>query len=130
MQHSIIFHICTSSAWATTKNGKYRCPSLESEGFIHCSTHEQILEVANYLFRGQRDLLLLVIDPQKVLPSIRYEDAGNGKFYPHIYGPLNVNAVVAVQKFEPSTDGSFDLQHLSIATYKKGMRGERIPSVP
>ena len=123
MQHSIIFHICTSSAWATTKNGKYRCPSLESEGFIHCSTHEQILEVANYLFRGQRDLLLLVIDPQKVLPSIRYEDAGNGKFYPHIYGPLNVSAVTEILPLAPNPDGIFALLPTSLGKRNSTLGG-------
>jgi uncharacterized protein (DUF952 family) len=87
LRHSIV-HICSSTAWAATKNrnGEYPCPSLDSEGFIHCSTPDQVVEVANYLFRGQRGLVLLVIDPETWSPSIRYEDAGNGKLYPHIHG--------------------------------------------
>lgn len=111
MQHSIILHICSSTAWTETKNGngEFRCPSLDSEGFIHCSTPDQVVGVANYLFRGQCGLVLLVIDPESVVPSIRYEDAGNGKLYPHIYGPLNVNAVVGVEAFKPSADGTFQL---------------------
>ena len=109
LQHSIVLHICSSTAWAATKNGEYRCPSLDSEGFIHCSTPDQAVDVANSLFRGQRGLVLLVIDPARVVPSIRYEDAGNGKLYPHIYGPLNVNAVVGVEVFKPSADGTFEL---------------------
>ncbi|MGY3618012.1 DUF952 domain-containing protein [Bradyrhizobium sp. USDA 10063] len=88
------------------------CPSnLERSGavFIHCSTPDQLVEVANYLFRGERGLVLLVIDPDRVISPIRYEDAGNGKLYPHIYGPLNSSAVVAVEPFEPSLDGTFEL---------------------
>ena len=84
-------------------------PSLDSEGFIHCSTPDQVVEVANYPYRGQRGLVLLVIGPESVVPSIRYEEAGNGKLYPHTYGPLNVNAVVGVKAFKPSADGTFQL---------------------
>ncbi|MGF6432926.1 DUF952 domain-containing protein [Bradyrhizobium sp. Pha-3] len=110
LQLSVIYHICSPAAWAAANNGEYRPASFGSEGFIHCSTPEQLVEVANYLFRGQRGLILLAIDPARVIPPIRYEDAGNGKLYPHIYGPLNAGAVVAVQPFEPDTDGTFDLQ--------------------
>jgi uncharacterized protein (DUF952 family) len=51
----------------------------------------------------------LVIDPHLVTSEIRREDGGNGNFYPHIYGPLNVNAVTAVVAFERNPDGSFVL---------------------
>ncbi|QOZ10303.1 DUF952 domain-containing protein [Bradyrhizobium sp. CCBAU 51765] len=105
----MIFHICSSALWAEANHSEYRCPSLESEGFIHCSTPDQVVEVADYLFRGQRGLILLVIDPDRVIAPIRYEDAGNGKLYPHIYGPLNSSAVVAVEPFEPNADGTFGL---------------------
>jgi len=109
LQHSIILHICSSIEWGATKNGDYRCSSLDSEGFIHCSTPDQVVEVANHLFLGQRGLVLLVIDPERVIPSIRYEDAGNGKLYPHIYGPLNVSAVIGIEPFEPTVEGKFEL---------------------
>jgi uncharacterized protein (DUF952 family) len=105
----VIFHICSSASWAEAKHSEYRCPSLESEGFIHCSTPDQVVEVANHLFRGNRSLILLAIDPDQVISSIQYEDAGNGKFYPHVYGPLNPSAVIAVEPFEPSADGTFSL---------------------
>lgn len=103
----MILHICPSAAWRDVTDGQYRCSSLETEGFIHCSTVEQVVEVADYLFRGTRGLILLMIDPARVVPQIRYEDAGNGKFYPHIYGPLNADAVVATLPFEPREDGTF-----------------------
>jgi uncharacterized protein (DUF952 family) len=109
LQHLIILHICSSAAWAATKNGDYRCSSLDSEGFIHCSTPDQVVEVANHLFLGQRGLVLLVIDPERVIPNIRYEDAGNGTLYPHIYGPLNVSAVTGIEPFEPTVEGKFEL---------------------
>jgi uncharacterized protein (DUF952 family) len=109
LRHSLIYHICLPDVWTKAKESEYRCPSLESEGFIHCSTPDQLIEVANYLFRGQRGLALLVIDPNRVISPIRYEDAGNGELYPHIYGPLNPSAVVAVEPFELKADGTFVL---------------------
>jgi uncharacterized protein (DUF952 family) len=105
----MILHICSAAEWQASHDGHYRCPSHDHEGFIHCSTPEQVVEVAGRLFHGRRDLVLLVIDPELVTAEIRREDGGNGDFYPHIYGPLNVNAVTAVVAFEPNPDGSFVL---------------------
>src|SRR5438067_10637290 len=105
----VIYHICSPAAWTAASDSGYRSASFDSEGFIHCSTPDQVLEVADYLFRGQRGLILLVIDPDRVTSPIRYEDAGNGKLYPHIYGPLNSSSVVAVELFEPNADGTFRL---------------------
>lgn len=106
---SIILHMCPLAEWTASRNGHYRCASLDNEGFIHCSTPEQVIEAADFLFRGQHGLVLLVIDPTRVTAPIRYEDAGNRKLYPHIYGPLDANAVVDAVPFEPAPDGRFVL---------------------
>lgn len=96
----MILHIATKKDWDLVKEiGGYRGDTLDSQGFIHCSTIDQIDEVAQYLFKGKENLLLLEIDETKVKPEIKYEDAGNGKLYPHIYGQLNIDAVVNVQDF-------------------------------
>jgi len=105
----MILHICSTTEWHASHDGYYCCASLDHEGFIHCSRPEQVVEVAGRLFQRRRDLVLLVIDPELVTAEIRWEDGGNGNFYPHIYGPLNVNAVTAVVAFEPHPDGSFEL---------------------
>ena len=109
MQDAMILHICSAGEWQASPDGHYRCASLDHEGFIHCSRPEQVVEVANRLFHGRQGLVLLVIDPELVTAEMRYEDGGNGNFYPHIYGPLNVRAVTAVVAFEPNSDGSFEL---------------------
>jgi uncharacterized protein (DUF952 family) len=54
-------------------------------------------------------LVLLVIDPELVTAEIRCEDGGNGNFYPHVYGPLNVSDRHRVVTFKPNDDGSFAL---------------------
>ena len=103
-----LLHLCRPEEWESALvSGAYRADSLESEGFIHCSTPEQIVATAQRHRQGQQGLLLLVIDPDRVGPEIRWEEAKNGEAYPHIYGPLNVEAVTAVKPFPLQPDGSF-----------------------
>jgi uncharacterized protein (DUF952 family) len=106
----MILHICPNAAWkAAQDSGSYTGDTLRSEGFIHCSTRDQVIEVADYVFRGRQGLLLLLIDETKVEAEIKYEDAGNGKLYPHVYGSLNLDAVMDAVTFSPRDDGTFEL---------------------
>lgn len=92
------------------EKGIYKHESLFDEGFIHCSEIDQIIPVANYNFKGQSDLVLLCIENDKVRSEIRYEDLySSGVNYPHIYGPLNTNAVIDVIEFDCEQDGTFKL---------------------
>ena len=108
---AIIFHITTREAWdKATAEGTYRTQGLPVEGFIHCSTREQVVRVANFRFRGQTGLVLLAVNTDRVKAEIRYEDlAGEGQKFPHIYGELNTDAVAQVVEFEPDTEGYFAL---------------------
>jgi uncharacterized protein (DUF952 family) len=106
---SVILHIAKSGQWEKAKlEGVYRCDTLDSQGFIHCSTSKQIVKVANALFHAQKGLMLLYIATSKV-QKIRYESAGSKELYPHIYGPLNIDAVIKVAHFEPARNGRFAL---------------------
>ncbi|KZD23832.1 DUF952 domain-containing protein [Tardiphaga robiniae] len=109
MNEKPLLHIVLRSVWiAAEQQGQpYKGNTFETEGFIHCSTPEQVIEVANYLYHGIDGLILLKIDPSKVTSPIRYEDAGNGKLYPHIYGPLDLEAIVGTIDFTPRADGTF-----------------------
>ena len=110
-----IFHIARRADWeAALTEGTYRVStlgrSLEQEGFIHCSERHQVAGVANAFYRGVAGLVLLVIDVDRIGPDIRYEALNGGtESFPHIYGPLNVDAVVAVRPLEPGKDGVFSL---------------------
>lgn len=107
---AIILHIAKKEQWEHAKRtGVYTGDTLESEGFIHCSTSKQIIKVANALFHGQKGLVLLVIDSDKVKSEIRYEGVEGRERYPHVYGPLNIDAVAKVLRFEPEEDGTFKL---------------------
>lgn len=105
----VIFHITPQEEWlAAQTTGLYRPGSLDTEGFIHCSTAGQVAGVANALFAGQTSLLLLVINPDRVPAEIRYEDCyETGQLFPHIYGVLPVDAVVRVMDYRPGQDGLF-----------------------
>ena len=111
----LILHITSKSAWeAAQKNGFYAAPSLESEGFIHCSTPAQVVATAQRFYAGQSGLVLLVIDPARVKAEIKYE-AGTDKpdeLFPHIYGTLNLNAVTRVPDFASDAAGNWVLPPL------------------
>jgi uncharacterized protein (DUF952 family) len=111
-----ILHLASNDAWlVAVKNGVYHADSLSTDGFIHCSTNSQIVGVANTFYRGQRGLVLLVLDPDKLDAELKWEPpaepepthAREGELFPHVYGPLNLDAVVKVITFKPGADGSF-----------------------
>ncbi len=110
----MILHIARREEWeAAHASGDYRADTLMTEGFIHCSTPAQVLGPANEMFRGQAGLLLLVIDPARLAAELVYEDCyETGQAFPHIYGPLNLDAVVRAVPFPPNGDGRFSLPRL------------------
>jgi uncharacterized protein (DUF952 family) len=113
---TFIYHIATAADWARARQaGQYttstRGRTLAEEGFIHTSAAGQVALVANAFYQGEPDLLLLVIDPDLVAEEIRYEPVpGQAQPYPHIYGPLNIDAVVQTRPFQPDPDGHFSFQ--------------------
>jgi len=110
VESNAILHITPRCDWDKAIDyGEYRPESLHTAGYIHCSKPSQIIKVANHLFKGQKGLVLLVIDPRKVKPEIKWEGKEQANLYPHIYGPLNLNAVKSVLDFPPSEDGKFAL---------------------
>ena len=97
MEH--IFHVTRADDWRVAQGrGTYRLSTrdrtLEEEGFIHCSYAHQVAHVVATYFRDVDGLLVLVIDPQRVKAEIREESAGGDERFPHIYGPLNLDAVI------------------------------------
>ena len=105
----IIFHITKREAWdEALAAGVYSPEMFPVEGFIHCSSQDQFIRVANIRFRGQTGLVLLSIDTEKVTAPIVYENLEGGQeLFPHIYGELNIDSVVEVVDFAPAADGHF-----------------------
>ena len=107
-----ILHITSRAEWQQAqREGAYRAPSLDQVGYIHFSKPEQVLGVANAFYRAQPDLVLLVIDPARLAAELRYEPPDempdSSQRFPHLYGALNLDAVVSVLDFPPDNDGSW-----------------------
>jgi uncharacterized protein (DUF952 family) len=109
----MIYHITSKQEWlAAQENGEYTAPSLGTEGFIHCSTEKQILHVANAFYRGRNDLVLLQLDESRIKPEVKWEapaeTISKADLFPHIYGPINLDAVTSVLDFQPDpVSGNF-----------------------
>jgi uncharacterized protein (DUF952 family) len=107
-----IYHICKREAWDDARKKKsYQADSLKSEGFIHCSKYGQILRVAGAFYRGQKDLVILVIEPEMLKSQMLWEPGGDkpDELFPHIHGALNIEAVSQVLDFRENPDGHFYL---------------------
>ncbi len=103
----LIYHLCLRKQWEHSMNeGQYEADSLVLEGFIHCSQRDQIIPVANRYYKGTLDMVVLAIDPQTLVSEIRWEAVRDEK-YPHVYGPVNREAVLSVHDILPDQDGIF-----------------------
>lgn len=114
MGSPFIYHIATVADWDRARRaGKYttstRGRTLEEEGFIHASTAAQTAPTANRFYAGiEEPLVVLVIDPGRLTARLAYEEVpGTGERFPHLYGPLNLDAVAKVIPFAPDSDGAF-----------------------
>jgi release factor glutamine methyltransferase len=103
----LIYHICSREDWQKTEHqGFYQSASFSDEGFIHCSQSDQYIEVANRYFHGVLGLVVLSIDPEKLTSEIRWEKSADA-YYPHVYGHINLDAVVSIDELLPGSDGSY-----------------------
>ncbi len=109
---AVLVHLCPSDDWYAAQNlGELRPESLADVGFVHLSTPQQVHLPANRLYRGRADLVLLRIDPTHLDSPIRWElgvaTDPESMVFPHLYGPLPVDAVIDVTSYLPDADGQF-----------------------
>ena len=108
----MIFHISSPQDWqAAQAAGDYRIStrgkSLEDEGFIHCSRLDQVAGVLAAYYADAGPLLLLTVDPDLLTSEWRDDEIAPGVTYPHVYGPIDLAAVVAVTPLEIGADGEY-----------------------
>jgi len=112
----MILHITSRAEWLEAQTrGEYIAPSLQTEGFIHCSTEDQVLHVANAFYRGRNDLVLLNVNEAELKPGLKWEPpAGkpapgisDSDKFPHIFGPINLTAIASVMDLVPDAKGEF-----------------------
>jgi uncharacterized protein (DUF952 family)/GNAT superfamily N-acetyltransferase len=100
----MILHIAEGEAWrAAAVTGVYDCRLAQGIPFIHCSTGRQVRTPWRTLYAQATDIVLLLIDESVLESPVRYEAPSDGEnSFPHVYGPIPVNAVVATESLEPS----------------------------
>jgi uncharacterized protein (DUF952 family) len=93
-----IYKICTASEWHHAEHaGAYRGSAVDQkDGFIHFSTAEQAAETASKWFAGQRDLVLVAVDGDALGARLKWEPSRGGALFPHLYGDLQLGAVLRV----------------------------------
>jgi uncharacterized protein (DUF952 family) len=108
----MLLHICAADDWWFAQDrGELRPDSLGEVGFIHLSGRDQVHLPANRLYAGRGDLVLLHVDPERLSAPIRWEPGvptdPESMLFPHLYGPLPVEAVTSVTAYLPGPDGLF-----------------------
>lgn len=94
-----IFHVVLPEKWAEAANGAfYAADSLAAEGFIHCCYAEQLDGVLKRYYGDASRVTILKIDTSKLMAMVVDEKAANGEVYPHVFGPINVDAVVGTEE--------------------------------
>ena|SRR5258708_37883503 len=100
-----IYHLVPRLIWEAAPPGPYRVSSLETEGFIHCSNRAQVARSANKFYPTESEMYLLAIDPARLTSELRDEEGRPCELFPHIYGPINREAIVEVIRLERGADG-------------------------
>ena len=109
-----IYHLALAGDWESDPNTPYAMStlgkSLAQQGFIHCSFREQVQQIADMVYRDREDVVLLEIDPARLTAPIQVEAlCADGQAFPHIYGPINRDAVVNVTPLHMLVDGRLDV---------------------
>jgi uncharacterized protein (DUF952 family) len=103
----MIYKICPISLWRQAeRDGMFTGAPIDlQDGYIHFSTAEQVKETASKHFAGQHELLLIAIRADVLGPALKWEPSRGGALFPHLYGPLPLDAVMWVKSLPLGQDG-------------------------
>ena len=105
----MIYHITTPGEYSKFETKNYFRPlSLDSDGFVHCSTLKQYKATIERYFSEVQEIIILQIDEGKLKSTLKYELSKTGEKFPHIYGGINREAIIEAKKYS-QWRGSFDL---------------------
>lgn len=108
-----IFHLTTAAELAAAApQGILSPPSLASQGFAHASYRHQLTAVADAVFAGHDELVVLELDPAKLTAPVRDEPPDptlppvrTDSLFPHVFGAIALDAVVARHVMRRGPDG-------------------------
>jgi len=94
----VIYKLLTATEWAAAQaQGRYDGSAVDHrDGYLHFSARDQVVETAARHFAGQTGLVLLTVDPAPLGDALRWEPSRGGALFPHLYAPLPLDAVIAV----------------------------------
>jgi uncharacterized protein (DUF952 family) len=106
-----VYKICSRAALQEArKSGRFDGSADDArDGFIHLSAASQVSGTLAKYFAGQRGLVLLAVDPERLGQQLRWERSRGGELFPHLYGPLDLAHVISVEALELQEDGSHRL---------------------
>jgi uncharacterized protein (DUF952 family) len=100
-----VYHLAEPDEWAAaSQNDTYVPSGYAEEGFIHLSERDQVAVNSARFFPGRDDLVLLTIDERLLTSELKREHSDpeappKGPLFPHLYGPLNMHAVIATRVY-------------------------------
>lgn len=108
----VLLHIISREHWLGARSvGEIRPDSLADVGFVHLSTAGQVHLPANRLFFGRKDMVLLLLDTERLDAPVRWEPGvpqdPDSMLFPHLYGPVPTAAVTDVVDYLPDASGMF-----------------------
>ena len=110
-----IYKICAASAWREAeRQGVYQGSADDArDGFIHFSTATQVSETLRKHYFGQRALFLVEVDDDALGAALRWERSRNDELFPHLYGELDLGAVISIINLNMRSDGNHDIPELA-----------------
>ena len=104
-----LYHAASQADWDSRSASHYQPSAFADEGFVHLSSAEQMVGTLHKHYPGRTDLMVLTVDATKVEANLVWEDLyGSGTEFPHIYGPINLSAVVAITPTSCEDNGGWD----------------------
>ena len=104
------FKVLTAEQMSALEAGSFAgAPVDQQDGYIHLSTAEQLTETVDKHFAGQTELWVAELDLDALGDAIRWEPSRGGEDFPHLYGELTLDTVVAYSPLEREQDGSVRL---------------------
>ena len=106
-----IYKICASAMLQEARGrGRFEGSAEDlRDGFIHLSAGHQVAGTLAKYFAGQRDLVLLAVDPERLGAGLRWEKSRGGELFPHLYGPLDLDHVISIEALVLQEDGTHRL---------------------
>ena len=102
-----IYHLFPAGSWNSDNSDSYFAQMLVAEGFIHCSLSNQVARTANRHFADEPELFAMEIDANRVTSRLAYEGDGMGELFPHVYGPIDRGAIVAIHHLARDAGGKW-----------------------